>query len=459
MAVVQGRGRRAGAALAMVVAIAACNGEREPVGLPASLENRAVARTMTIAPAAASIVGVGATQQFSAEVGTGARLHWESSAPDVATVDDAGLATARGVGRAIITARGRGVSGTAALEVRPAFASVSAGVSHDCALTASGVAYCWGGNSVGQLGDGTTADHPSPLPVAGGLTFAMVSAGWLHTCGVTTSGAAYCWGGNQNGQLGDGTTTGRTTPTSVAGGLVFVQVSAGSTVTCGVTTGGAVYCWGDNGAGQLGAAGSSVTPVLVADAARFASVSVGTTHACAVATDGTAYCWGLNNDGELGNGTRLGGGPAPVVGGLRFSTVSAGGFHTCGVTTDGVAYCWGMNLFKSVGDGTATQDDRLTPSPVAGDLRFTSLTAALLGKFSDGPDHSCGLTVGGAAYCWGGFGRNFPTVGSYSPVPVPGGGSFTAVSAAGFHSCGLTATGEVFCWGGQSDTMQPARVE
>src|SRR5439155_24488068 len=81
----------------------------------------------------------------------------------------------------------------------------------------TGAAYCWGFNSGGQLGDGTTTDRFSPTPVAGGVTFAALSAGnngaGGHTCGVTTSGAAYCWGHNGNGQLGDGTTTDRLVPT------------------------------------------------------------------------------------------------------------------------------------------------------------------------------------------------------------------------------------------------------
>src|SRR5204863_338595 len=71
-----------------------------------------------------------------------------------------------------------------------------------------------------------------------------VSAGIAHTCGVTSSGAAYCWGNNTYGGLGNGTTTGSTTPIAVSGGLTFATVSVGNEFTCGVTTSGAAYCWG-----------------------------------------------------------------------------------------------------------------------------------------------------------------------------------------------------------------------
>src|SRR5687768_4472971 len=68
--------------------------------------------------------------------------------------------------------------------------------------------------------DSPTAPAPTPA-LATGLThvlaFRQVSAGPLrHTCGVTTDDRAYCWGINDNGQLGDGTTTQRLTPVPVA---------------------------------------------------------------------------------------------------------------------------------------------------------------------------------------------------------------------------------------------------
>jgi alpha-tubulin suppressor-like RCC1 family protein len=139
------------------------------------------------------------------------------------------------------------------------FDSITAGYKHSCALQA-GAAYCWGDNSFGQLGDGTTTRRLVPVAVAGGLTFKALSAGFYHTCGILTTGQAYCWGRNTpnsvqesvGGQIGDGTTTDRPSPTLVTGGLIFQSISAGEVSTCGVTTGSLAYCWGDNEYGQLG---------------------------------------------------------------------------------------------------------------------------------------------------------------------------------------------------------------
>lgn len=150
--------------------------------------------------------------------------------------------------------------------------SLVAGVAHTCALTreatagAGGAAFCWGANGFGQLGAGSAAVRSSaPLAVtmpAGVTGFTKLFAGEYHTCGVANTGAAYCWGRNASGQLGDGTTTDARSPVPVAGGLAFRSLATGELHTCGVvgtaTTGGTqagagvIFCWGDNEYGQLG---------------------------------------------------------------------------------------------------------------------------------------------------------------------------------------------------------------
>jgi alpha-tubulin suppressor-like RCC1 family protein len=104
------------------------------------------------------------------------------------------------------------------------FERVSTGGSHVCAETTNNRVYCWGVNTDGELGDGTNTRRLVPVAVAGGHFFDQVSAGLTyypnggHTCGKTSTGAAYCWGSNSHGQLGDGTTTSRPTPVPVSGG-------------------------------------------------------------------------------------------------------------------------------------------------------------------------------------------------------------------------------------------------
>jgi len=194
---------------------------------------------------------------------------------------------------------------------RRRFRMVSAGWIHTCGVTLRGRAVCWGNNYYNQLGDGTPQGTGRRTPgggaVIGMVGFATVSAATYHTCGITTGGTAYCWGTNFYGQLGDGTTTNRTTAVPVAGGLTFASISAGDFHTCGATTSGAVYCWGENTDGQLGDGTTTghTSPVRAAGDLSFADVRAGYEHTCGRAASVAVYCWGANFGGQLGNGTTI----------------------------------------------------------------------------------------------------------------------------------------------------------
>ena len=173
--------------------------------------------------------------------------------------------------------------------------SVSAGGQHACAIeagtsTTPGAAWCWGSDGFGQLGNGSAIPAAGgverdsvPQLVAGGNAFMKIYAGEYHTCALTATGTAYCWGRNDLGQLGIGAAGNPvSTPTAVSGALTFKSLTLGEEFTCGVIgvptasnapsqAASTIYCWGDNLYGQLGTTGQASggnTPTLVPTAVK-----------------------------------------------------------------------------------------------------------------------------------------------------------------------------------------------
>ena len=194
------------------------------------------------------------------------------------------------------------------------FEQISAGDDFTCGLTTAGLAYCWGRNDVGQLGDGSTTQRNTPVPVSGGSTFARISAGVNHVCGVTTANGLLCWGSNATGKLGIGSFTGiSAVPVSVAGS--YRVVSAGSAHTCAVTAAFRLACWGENDDAQLGLGDRTnrATPTLIPTDRLFRDVGAGFVSSCAMlATDGAIFCWGGTPANETGGSTGPNRGAVPA---------------------------------------------------------------------------------------------------------------------------------------------------
>jgi alpha-tubulin suppressor-like RCC1 family protein len=348
---------------------------------------------------------------------------------------------------------------TGAAPTSPASVPIAAGQGFTCAVSSIGGVTCWGYNNDGQLGNGSsTPKSLTPVNVLGLVSgVAAVAAGGHHACALTTGGGVKCWGLNSSGQLGDGSTTDRRTPVDVVGMTTGVRaITAGYEHTCALTDSGAAKCWGSNRSRQLGNGPQSVsvippnssTPVdVVGLTSGVTAISAAVQHTCAVANGQGAMCWGAELHGELGNGPQntVNIRPLDVVGltaGVR--AVSAGSEDTCALTEAGGVSCWGANYEAQLGSGAISNESQ-SPVAVAG-------LASGISAVASGFDHSCALTISGGVKCWGhnwfGVLGDGSATDRSSPVDVVGLTSGVAAISAGFdHTCAVMSTGGVKCWG------------
>jgi alpha-tubulin suppressor-like RCC1 family protein len=342
-------------------------------------------------------------------------------------------------------------SSPATPSAKSSIVKIAAGTEHTCALTNAGGVKCWGGNSVGELGNNSTTNSVTPVDVVGlSSGVAAITAGDGHTCALTTAGGAKCWGDNSVGELGNNSISGSLTPVDVMGlASAVTAITAGNGHTCALTTAGGVKCWGTGSFGQLGnnSTTSSVTPVdVVGLSSGVTAITAGNGHTCALTTAGGVKCWGADSFGQLGNNSTAANIGTPVdVTGLASGVVAitAGGLHTCALTTTGGAKCWGDNSVGELGNNSSSSS--FTPVDVVG---LTSGVAAI----TAGDDYTCALTTAGGVKCWGAnyagqLGDN-TTTSSFTPVDVTSlTGGVAAITAGTEHTCALTTAGGVKCWG------------
>lgn len=144
----------------------------------------------------------------------------------------------------------------------------------------------------------------------------QISAGLYHSCAVLFDHTVKCWGSNTHGRLGDGTTIEHHSPAPIVGLSDVVDIAAGYWHACSRSGDNAIHCWGEGNYGELGNSGwiSLFSPSLIPGFSRLVEFGLGGYHSCARLDDDTAQCWGFNNVGQLGDGTTTAhNSPTPVV--------------------------------------------------------------------------------------------------------------------------------------------------
>ena len=255
---------------------------------------------------------------------------------------------------------------------------ISIGGFSSCALGLSGAVYCWGANNYGQLGDGsnTTVNVPVnvPVQVATLTNIVSIAVGGVqgsdgHACAVDKNDIAYCWGSNNYGQLGDGTLTQHLKPVQVSSpnGIGFTKVAAGGTNTCFIGTDANAYCTGDNTFGQLGIGltpGTITTPQLVIGVTSVRKIVLGTVQSCAMTSTNQLYCWGSNIEGQIGN-VNFSYFTQPQLISLAGSPMDVGIGHQviCPVFSTGQITCLGNSYYLPMNLGSGNTFNQIDGGP------------------------------------------------------------------------------------------------
>ncbi len=359
--------------------------------------------------------------------------------------------------------------------------TIQAGYVASC-VAVSGLPYCSGRNTNGELGNNTRTSTIDFTPVdtstgLAGKAITMFSVGGLNNNYVSVcalaDGLLYCWGNNQYGTLGINQTVAQVPDTLVPmqavvdgslAGITITKIDGGSGHTCGMSSSGKGFCWGTGGNGRIGDGSTTqrykpteLNMAGVLSGKTITDIAAGSGHSCAIAS-GAAYCWGSNSVGALGNNSTTDSSSAVavstagVMAGKTMTKIAIALNTSCALDSSGAAYCWGQNnatLGNNVGSG-----DSLIPVAVDMTLVPSGGFSAITGK----EGNVCGIAAANSLpYCWGtntlgSTGRGLTSSATARPTAATATGFLSGKTVTQFStgrntSCGITNLAEAFCWG------------
>jgi len=364
------------------------------------------------------------------------------------------LAVTAGIGSLAVPA-GASSSVHAAGTLANVVSLADSGNSSVCAVLSSGTVDCWGYNQFGELGNGTTTNSDVPVPVLGvsGVKAVAGDENGGGFCAVLSTGHLKCWGQNTYGELGNGTTTTFTVPVAVKNISTATAVFGSYHGFCALLSTSHVDCWGYGGTGQLGNGSftDSHVPVAVRNISNATTLTGGYETFCALLSTKHVDCWGYGLFGQLGNGSfNSSDVPVPVKNISTATALAQSGVTSddvssvCALLASGTAHCWGANGSGALGNGTTTNSD----VPVA--VFRLSGAKAVAGDYNG--SGFCVVLSTGHLKCWGDnfygeLGAGTTAASSTVPVPVKNISTATAVFGGQVAFCARLSTSHLDCWG------------
>jgi alpha-tubulin suppressor-like RCC1 family protein len=326
------------------------------------------------------------------------------------------------------------------------WSTVATGYSFTIAKTPQGQLYTAGSNNYGQLGNGTsgTGTENSTFQQVGTDTWSTMAAGDYHALAVKTKGTLWAWGGNSQGELGDGTNINKNSPIQIGTDSNWSSVTAGYDFSLAIKTDGTLWAWGDNFYGELGLgthgpAADTNFPQQVGTDTDWRMVSAGSQHVIAIKNNGTLWVWGRNEVGELGLGFNQIPKYSPTQLGTanNWETAAAGEYLSAAIKTDHSIWTWGDNSGGAIGDNTTT--DRVAPVRVG-------ITGSWE-KVSNG-HHMVAIQSNGSLWSWGSnmFGQvgNNSFVNRKTPVQIGSNTNWQVIAASANDTLAINALGELY---------------
>jgi len=282
---------------------------------------------------------------------------------------------------------------------------LASGGEHNLVLREDGTLWAWGGNSFGQLGNGTFIDSERPIYIMSNIEY--IAAGMYFSVAIDNENNLWAWGHNFWGQLGNGDTSRRTHNIPVKTVENITSIATGYAHVLALNIDNELLVWGYNANGQLGLGEERryivYEPVPLTLMQNVEYISAGHEHSLAITLGGQLYAWGVNSAGQLGDGTQVTRfSPVPIVSSVQ--SVSGGGAHTLAIKTDGSLWAWGFNTHHQIGNNSILQQTE--PFPIREEYRFSSVSAGIR--------HSLAICVEGNIFSWGDnqFGQVYPTYNS-----------------------------------------------